>query len=109
MGDVRRKQTPNVGEYLEAVAAGRQAYVEQETLDAATARREALMLGLRLRAGMDPGAYRTRFGVDLVESCGPALGELEQGGFLEWYGGRLRLADKALLVSNEVLVRLDLT
>jgi oxygen-independent coproporphyrinogen-3 oxidase len=105
---VRRKQTPDVGEYLEAVAAGRQVFAEQEFLDAATARREALMLGLRLRAGIDPVAYRGRFGPELAQACGPALAELVRGGFLEWDRGRLRLADAALLVSNEILVRLAL-
>jgi oxygen-independent coproporphyrinogen-3 oxidase len=103
---LRRKVTPDVGAYLSAVAAGRQLYVEEETLDVATQRREALMLGLRLRAGIVPDAYRQRFGVPIADLCGPALDELLAAGFLEWLDGRLRLADRALLVSNEVLVRL---
>jgi oxygen-independent coproporphyrinogen-3 oxidase len=103
---VRRKMTADVLLYLRAIAQGQQIFVQEETLDAATQLREALMLGLRLRAGVDPEAYRERFGVSVADVCGPALGELLAAGFLEWYYGRLRLADRALLVSNEVLVRL---
>ncbi len=84
-------------------------FVEEERLDRMAARREAVMLGLRLRAGVDPAAFGARFGGSLAELCGPALEELRAGGFLEWHAGRLRLSAKALLVSNEVLVRLGLT
>ncbi|SRR5579884_3098306 len=106
LGGVRRKNTPNVGEHLAAVRAGRRVYAEVEPLDAATARREALMLGLRLRGGVDAAAYEARFGEPLAAACGPGLEELVEGGFLEWQGDRLRLTDRALLVSNEVLLRL---
>jgi oxygen-independent coproporphyrinogen III oxidase len=107
IGGVRRKRTPVVLDHLAAVRAGQIAYVEEETLDAATARREAIMLGLRLRAGMDPTAYARRFGVTLVDACGPGLPTLLAGGFLEWHQSRLRLTERALLVSNEVLLQLD--
>ena len=104
---VRRKQTPVVLDYLRAVEQGRQVFVEEERLDAATSRQEALMLGLRLRAGLDPAAFNARFGASLEEAAGPALDYLQEGGFLEWLDGRLRLTGRALLVSNEVLVRLN--
>jgi oxygen-independent coproporphyrinogen-3 oxidase len=104
---VRRKRTPNVLDYLAALGAGRIAYVEEETLDGDAARREALMLGLRLRAGVDAAAYEQRFGVPLVDACGPALATLVAGAFLEWRESRLRLTERALLVSNEVLVQLQ--
>jgi oxygen-independent coproporphyrinogen-3 oxidase len=103
---VRRKQTPDVAAYLAAIADGRQVFVEEEALDAATQRREALMLGLRLRAGLDATAYRERFGCTVQQTCGTALDELAAAGFLEWQEERLRLTERALLVSNEVLVRL---
>ena len=106
VGGVRRKQTPDVGAYLTAIGAGRQVYVEEEALDADTQRREALMLGLRLRAGVDAAAYAARFDRTLDAQCGAALDELVAAGFLEWDAGRLRLTERALLVSNEVLVRL---
>ncbi|HLH27035.1 MAG TPA: radical SAM family heme chaperone HemW [Chloroflexota bacterium] len=108
LGGRRRKQTPVVADYLAAVAQGEHRFVEDERLDAATQAREALMLGLRLRAGVDLAAYRARFGRDVRDVCGAALDELVVSGFLEWHAGRLRLADRALLVSNEVLVRLGL-
>jgi oxygen-independent coproporphyrinogen-3 oxidase len=107
VGGVRRKRTPNVVDYLAALGAGRIAYVEEEVLDEDTARREAIMLGLRLRAGIDPASYERRFGVALVDTCGAALPALLAGGFLEWHESRLRLTERALLVSNEVLVQLQ--
>ena len=57
---------------------------------------------------MDAAAYRRRFGLPPEAVCGPALQELLAGGFLAWQDGCLRLTDRALLVSNEVLVRLGL-
>jgi oxygen-independent coproporphyrinogen-3 oxidase len=108
VGGGRRKQTPVVADYLAAIAAGRQHFVEEEPLDAATSRREALMLGLRLRAGVDASAYGARFGCTIEDVCGAALDELAAAGFVEWLDGRLRLAERAVLVSNEVLVRLGL-
>jgi oxygen-independent coproporphyrinogen-3 oxidase len=107
IGGVRRKRTPNVVDHLAALRGGRIDYVEEEALDGDTARREAIMLGLRLRAGINPAAYERRFGVSLVESCGPALATLLAAGFLEWHDTRLRLTERALLVSNEVLVQLQ--
>jgi oxygen-independent coproporphyrinogen-3 oxidase len=106
---LRRKQTPDVAEYLVAVREARRAFTEQEVLDSATARREALMLGLRLRGGIDPADFEARLGVTLEDVCGRGLQELEDGGFLEWAEGRLRLTDRALLVSNEVILRLGMT
>jgi oxygen-independent coproporphyrinogen III oxidase len=103
---VRRKQTPDVAEYLAAMGEARRVFTEEEVLGPATAQREALMLGLRLRAGIDPVAFEARLGASLQEVCGPGLQELQAGGFVEWCEGRLRLTDRALLVSNEVILRL---
>ncbi len=104
---VRRKQTPVVADYLAALAEDRQVFVDEEPLDPPIQRWEALMLGLRLRNGIEPNAFRRRFAVDLVDACGPGLAELLAAGCLEWEDGRLRIADGALLVSNEVLLRLE--
>jgi oxygen-independent coproporphyrinogen-3 oxidase len=76
-----------------------------EPLDPDTHWRELLLLGLRLRAGVDPAAFAARAGRALDEVV-PAAGELVAQGWLEWAYGRLRLTERALLVSNEVLVRL---
>ncbi|HZU04874.1 MAG TPA: radical SAM family heme chaperone HemW [Chloroflexota bacterium] len=106
---MRRKNTPVVAQYLAAVRQGcPPPAAEVEHLDAATARREALILGLRLRAGVDAAAYRRRFGVPPEAVCGSELPELLAAGYLAWQDGCLRLTDRALLVSNEVLVRLGL-
>lgn len=104
-GVERRKTTPLVAEYLRAVAAGEPPPAQVEPLDPDTHWRELLLLGLRLRAGVDPAAFAARAGRALDEVV-PAAGELVAQGWLEWAYGRLRLTERALLVSNEVLVRL---
>jgi oxygen-independent coproporphyrinogen-3 oxidase len=104
-GAERRKTTPLVAEYLRAVAAGAPPPAEVEPLAPDMGWRELLLLGLRLRAGVDPAAFAARTGLALAEAV-PAAGELVAQGWLEWAHGRLRLTERALLVSNEVLVRL---
>jgi oxygen-independent coproporphyrinogen-3 oxidase len=104
-GAERRKTTPLVAEYLRAVAAGEPPPTAVEPLAPDTWWRELLLLGLRLRAGVDPAAFAARTGLALAEAV-PAAGELVAQGWLEWAHGRLRLTERALLVSNEVLVRL---
>jgi oxygen-independent coproporphyrinogen III oxidase len=102
----RRKNTPDVGAHMAAVEQRRLIYSQEEQLDPGIARREALMLGLRLRAGVSGRAFHARFGLSLEQALGGALPELVELGFLERAGDCLRLTERALLVSNEVLVRL---
>ncbi|MBX5490365.1 MAG: radical SAM family heme chaperone HemW [Chloroflexi bacterium] len=106
-GAARRKTTPLVPEYLRAVGEGTVPPAAVEPLTPEAQWRELLMLGLRLRAGIDPAAFQARTGLALEQAM-PAADELMAGGFLEWAEGRLRLTARALLVSNEVLVRLGL-
>ena len=106
-GAARRKTTPLVPEYLRAVGEGTAPPAAVEPLTPEAQWRELLMLGLRLRAGIDPAAFQARTGLALEQAM-PAADELMAGGFLEWAEGRLRLTARALLVSNEVLVRLGL-
>jgi coproporphyrinogen III oxidase-like Fe-S oxidoreductase len=108
LDDWRRKKTPDVVAHMAAIQRRSLVYSEEEHLDAGAAWREALMLGLRLRAGVDPRAFQNRFGLTLARALGEPLAELLELGFLEWHADRLRLTDRALLVSNEVLIRLGI-
>jgi oxygen-independent coproporphyrinogen-3 oxidase len=72
---VRRRNTPRLAAYMEALAAGSRPPREDETLDAVTRSRERLMLGLRLD---DPVPFeRVSAAVDAA-----ALGRLEQLGLV---------------------------
>ena len=64
--------------------------------------REAAFTGLRRREGIDLATFRRRHGADLLDEYGPALRDSFEAGLLETGGGRLRLTDRGLLISNEV-------
>ena len=67
---------------------------------------EALVLGLRLRSGVELAGFVRRFGHDaLADRAGP-IADLESLGVLEISDGWLRLADSATLVSSDVSCRL---
>ena len=67
---------------------------------------EALMLGLRLREGIDETAFGARFGVDLWERYGERCKPYLDGGLLIREGGRVRLGERGWMVSNTILADL---
>jgi oxygen-independent coproporphyrinogen-3 oxidase len=95
--------------YEERAAAGRgelHQIAGGETPDAATAVADALILGLRLTEGVEIAAFDARFGADLEGSFGATFAKYEQLGILDRSGGRLRLTERGLLLSNELFVEL---
>ena len=94
--------------YVAALSAGgadaRAAVVSEETVDPATAAVDAAVLGLRLNAGIDEAALRSRHGAawTVVE---PGLRWGEESGLLERSDGRLRLTRRGRRLANEVFVR----
>ena len=94
--------------YIEAVQAGGLPIGRREPIDRRTEMNETLMLGLRLRAGLDLAVFEQRFGVRLVEARREALAELVQWGLVGLEENRLRLTDQGILVANDVTVRLML-
>ena len=63
---------------------------------------EALFTGLRRRAGVDVLAFARRHGIDPIAEWGDSLAEAERAGLVGIGGGRIRLTDRGVLVSNEV-------
>ena len=77
-----------------------------EVIDEETAAAETMFLGLRLLDGMDVSAASDRIGVDLMGRYAAELEELAEDGLLVWGDdGRLRLAEEAYLVGNQVFTR----
>ena len=77
-----------------------------EVIDEATAAAETMFLGLRLLDGMDVAAASARVGIDLLVRYESELAELTADGLLVWErDGRLRLAEEAYLVANQVFTR----
>ena len=77
-----------------------------EVIDEATAAAETMFLGLRLLDGMDVADASARVGIDLAGRYEGELAELTAEGLLVWEAdGRLRLAEGAYLVANQVFTR----
>ena len=96
VGDARWRNSTRLAAYLGEVAAHGVPARTAEALDAATARRERWMLGLRLDRPLD------------IEWAGPpdhpeGLVRLEAGGLLEAAAGRVVLTRRGRFVQNAVL------
>lgn len=77
-----------------------------EVIDEETAAAETMFLGLRLLDGMDVAAASARVGVDLLARYENELAELTAERLLVWEDdGRLRLAEEAYLVANQVFTQ----
>jgi len=101
---VRRANTRDLNQYLEAVLAGRSAEGEPpEVLDAPTARGEAVFLALRSAAGLDAGRFAREFGGPPRGFWEEAIAGLIARGLLEEQrGGDLRLTRRGRLLSDSV-------
>jgi oxygen-independent coproporphyrinogen-3 oxidase len=64
-------------------------------------RADYIMMGLRLLKGIDLDEVKHRFGVDIL--AGEKASSLLNSGYLELLGSRLRVAPKALFVSNAII------
>ena len=102
-GGVRTTNLRSTPRWLEAVEAGRLPDEERETLDAVALYEERLLLGLRLRSGLDLFALWARNEVT------PRRTELEaliRDGFVEPVDQRFRLTARGAHVHQELTARL---
>jgi len=77
-----------------------------EQIDPATRRREAILLGLRTRQGIDFADFKRAYGLDLKQEYEDKLSLLADQGLLELTGERMALSRKGMLVSNLVIAEL---
>ena len=105
LGGVRYAATDNLDEYLGALNTGHLPALSAETLTFGTALGEAMMLGLRLNAGVTAGDIRARFRIDLQEYFKSEIAELTALGLIEADGSCLRLTPRGRLLGNEVFLR----
>lgn len=89
-------------EYIRRVQAGEPLELEWERLTGWDAVAETLMLGLRLRAGVDLSALEARYGLPIRTHYAPVIAQLIQRGWLEQAGDIIRLTDEGLLWHSEV-------
>jgi oxygen-independent coproporphyrinogen III oxidase len=93
----------DLSRYVAAVSAGRRATESSEHVTGRLLQAETLMLGLRLRAGVDRAAFRQRFGCDAVESFPTAIEKHARIGMLNVTPTAITLTPQALFVSDAVL------
>jgi oxygen-independent coproporphyrinogen-3 oxidase len=102
----RRENERLPGRYIRAIAAGGSAAGVPEHIDRARRIYEALMVGLRLREGIDLDAFAHLYGVHLATAYAEPIAELIASGHLRHTDGRLCLTDRGRLVADAVLSRL---
>ena len=104
---LRYRNAPNPERYLERASAGDFAPHEQEALSGETRLRERIMLGLRLREGLDLEAAASALGVEpWPEARRRAAERLVERGRLAIDGERLRVPEDAWLFADGTAVEL---
>ncbi|MDO8836927.1 MAG: radical SAM family heme chaperone HemW [Vicinamibacterales bacterium] len=99
----RWKNVSATVEYVARVESGADVTVERRVLSADDRWREAVMMGLRMNAGVSLDGLRREFGVDLLAQYGHHLHSCSDAGLVVEEAGRLRLTRRGMLMANEVL------
>jgi oxygen-independent coproporphyrinogen-3 oxidase len=92
--------SPNL--YAERLEAGESPVAEMNVLSPEEQLEEFFFLGLRQRAGIDLELARRRWGLEQAARWEPTISRLLRDGWLEKEEKRIRLTERALLLSNEV-------
>lgn len=74
-----------------------------EIVDETTRMKEAIMLGLRLRSGIDTAAFNKEHGFDIVQRYRQEIEKFAKSGYIELADGRLFLTRKGVPVSNSII------
>ena len=102
----RTKNEANLDSYLKAASDRKNPPHEDETLGPEKLREEAIMMGLRLTEGLSCTELRERFGYDILNDKADVIRSLTDNGYLLLENDHLKLAPKALFISDEVIVKL---
>jgi oxygen-independent coproporphyrinogen-3 oxidase len=103
VGGIRRTNNRSVVGWMRSALSGEPAITEEDTLDPLTRAREAVMLGLRMTAGIDVTEFRRSFGHDPVTLGGDAARRFLDQGLIEVSDGRLRLTRDGLFLADTVM------
>ena len=106
-GGFATTRTPKPESWIGAVQSTGHGMDSETALDAATRGREALLMGLRLSAGIDRRVFERRTGVTLASMIdSTACEELSALGFVESSPERLRVTSAGLPLLNAILPKL---
>jgi oxygen-independent coproporphyrinogen-3 oxidase len=105
-GGVRRTNTHSLWEYVARMAGEGSAVAESERLTGPERLAETLILGLRLRDGVDRREFSRRFGVDPVGFFPKTLGACAKQGLIAISDTHVQLHGSALFISNAIFADL---
>lgn len=100
---VRYWNEPTFGVYCAAMETRGTARAGERTVSRQERLEEAVMTGLRVRSGIDRQQFRTRHGVDILDTFGEALRPSVEAGLLAVNETAVRLTRRGVLMSSEVL------
>ena len=100
---VRWKNLSSTAEYISAAAVGGQLVAERRAMSLEERLEDALFTGLRLTAGIDLPAVKSRYGVDVWQRFGGELQPFVDERLLNYDGRSLRLTRAGMLLAHEVM------
>lgn len=108
LNGVRRSNHRSTTHWIERTIAARGASAPglTEKLSSEERAREALMLGLRQRRGIDVAEFETRFDVSLENLAGQTIRRMQSAGWLQRDDSRLCLTDEGVFVADTVVSEL---
>ena len=103
LNGVRRTNTRSVLRWLKAWQQGEAAVEDCEELSNEEKAREAIMLALRMRKGLNVPEFESRFGLIFAELAGDALQQHIDSGFLVRQSDFVSLTIEGLLIADTVI------
>ncbi|MEE2963021.1 MAG: radical SAM family heme chaperone HemW [Acidobacteriota bacterium] len=99
----RWQNVSGIGDYIDLVDEGRAPVGNHRRLSMEERLTDTMFLGLRLSDGIDMGAVRRQYGVDVWSRWGSELAPFVESGLLVRKSDRLRLTRSGMLLANEVM------
>ncbi|EDL61865.1 coproporphyrinogen III oxidase [Gimesia maris DSM 8797] len=101
---IRRQNHRSVITWLKRVQAGESPIVDQEELEPEARAREAIIFGLRRRAGINRREFQERYGFDLHQLAETAIRTNLEAGLLEETDTHLKLTSAGCLLADSIVV-----
>ncbi len=104
LGDVRWNHVRNLETYCRGVEASECSVLQEiEHLTRKDRMAEFMFLGLRRMEGVSEEEFGERFGAELSDVYGPVVRKYLEWNLLEKCGGRVRLTDRGIDISNRIM------
>ena len=105
-GQIRRKNRGDIELYIKAVRDGGEILSDSEIIDRETVLEEAIISGLRLASGLSVDFLKRLFNYDIFMEKSEAIDLLTAEDMITIKEGHIKLTDRALFVSDSVMVKL---